>query len=77
MVQWLRICPANTKDMGSIPGWGTKIPRAAEQKPSTATSEAWVPQLVLAEAQKIPFDIMKIPSAATKTQRSQINKTAG
>ena len=64
--------------MGSIPGWGAKIPRAAEQKPSTATTEAWAPQLESpAEARKIPFDAMKILRAATRTQHSQINKPAG
>ena len=28
-VQWLRFCAFTTKDLGSIPGWGTKIPQAA------------------------------------------------
>ena len=25
MVQWLGLCTVNAGDMGSIPGWGTKI----------------------------------------------------
>ena len=25
-VQWLRLCASNARGMGSIPGWGTKIP---------------------------------------------------
>ena len=29
-VQWLRLCASNAGDMGSIPGWGTKIPHAAQ-----------------------------------------------
>ena len=35
--------PCNAGDTSLIPGWGTKIPRAAEQ-PSTATTES-MPQL--------------------------------
>ena len=27
-VQWLRLCASNAKGVGSIPGWGTKIPHA-------------------------------------------------
>ena len=27
-VQWLRLCISNEGDMGSVPGWGTKIPQA-------------------------------------------------
>ena len=30
-VQWLKNQPCNAGDMGLIPGWGTKIPHAAEQ----------------------------------------------
>ena len=30
MVQWLKLCVSNAGDMGSIPGWGTKIPHAAQ-----------------------------------------------
>ena len=28
MVQWLGICLADAGDMGSIPGWRTRIPHA-------------------------------------------------
>ena len=38
--------PCNVEDLGSIPGQGTKIPRATEQ-------------LRLCEARKIPHDAMK------------------
>ena len=31
VVQWLKICLVIQGDMGSIPGWGTKIPHATEQ----------------------------------------------
>ena len=27
-VQWLRLCTSNVGGLGSIPGWGTKIPCA-------------------------------------------------
>ena len=30
VVQWLRICASTAGGMGSIPGWGTKIPHAAQ-----------------------------------------------
>ena len=30
-VQWSKNQPCNAGDVGSIPGWGTKIPHAAEQ----------------------------------------------
>ena len=29
VVQWLRLCACNAGDVGSIPGWGTKIPHAS------------------------------------------------
>ena len=81
--------PSNAGDVGSIPGQGTKIPHAAGQlSPCTATTEptrfgAHAPQLersrvpqrrAHARQQKIPLAAMKIPRAATKTRRSQINK---
>ena len=28
MVQWLRLCALTLEGLGSIPGWGTKIPQA-------------------------------------------------
>jgi len=31
MVQWLKLCTSTTRSMGSIPGWGTKIPLALQQ----------------------------------------------
>ena len=30
-VQWLKNLPSNAGDVGSIPGWRTKIPHAAGQ----------------------------------------------
>ena len=30
VVQGLRLCPFNTGSVGSIPGWGTKIPHAMQ-----------------------------------------------
>ena len=32
VVQWLRLCTSTAGGMGSIPGWGTKIPQAAANK---------------------------------------------
>ena len=29
-VQWLRLYTSTAGDMGSIPGWGTRIPRASQ-----------------------------------------------
>ena len=29
-VQWLRLCASNARGVGLIPGWGTKIPQAAQ-----------------------------------------------
>ena len=29
VVQLLRLCPSNAGGVGSIPGWGTKVPHAA------------------------------------------------
>ena len=29
VVQWLRLCASTAGGMGSIPGWGTKIPHDA------------------------------------------------
>ena len=31
-VQWLRLCASSTGDVGSFPGWGTKIPHAVQPK---------------------------------------------
>ena len=34
MVQWLGLCAFTAADLGSIPGWGTKIPHTTcSQKP--------------------------------------------
>ena len=52
--------PFNAGDVGSIPSGGTKILHASEQLIPRAT------------VQKMPRDAMKIPRAATKTQRRQI-----
>ena len=31
VVQWLRLCVSNTRDTGSIPGYGIKIQNALQQ----------------------------------------------
>ena len=33
VVQWLRLCASNAGGVGTIPGQGTKIPRASEAQP--------------------------------------------
>ena len=33
-VQWLRLCASTAGAVGLIPGWGTKIPRAAQCGPT-------------------------------------------
>ena len=35
-VQWLGLCPI-AEDMGSVPGWGTKIPQATWHGKNTRT----------------------------------------
>ena len=32
VAQWLKLCAPTTGCMGSIPGWGTKIPQARQPK---------------------------------------------
>ena len=32
VVQWLRLCASTARGASSIPGWGTKIPHAAQPK---------------------------------------------
>ena len=39
VVQWLRICFPMAGNAGLIPGWGTKIPRAAGKLKSFCTRE--------------------------------------
>ena len=46
VVQWLGLWASSTGGMGSIPGWGTKIPHAAQlsqkkKKKKTANKECW------------------------------------
>ena len=51
--------PSNTRSVGMIPGWGTKIPYAMEQLNLHATATE---------------SVTKILHASIKTQRSQITK---
>ena len=55
--------PCNAGDLGSVPGWETKIPHAMEQQAPKSQLES--PRAIRKE---------KIPQAATKIQCSQINK---
>ena len=71
--------PCNTRDAGSTPDWGTKIPQ---------NNEAGTPQLLSPQALeppcqnsrvpmpqwKIPHDSRQIPDALTETCCGQINK---
>lgn len=38
-VQWLRLCAPNAGDMGSIPGWRTKIPHYCTAWPKRKKKE--------------------------------------
>ena len=75
VVQWLKNQSCNSGDIGSVPGWGTKIPHAVEQLslPATATeprcSGTHVTQLqrVHVLQQKMPHVATKILHAETKT----------
>ena len=59
--------PCNAGDMGSIPGWGTKIPPAMEQLIQVpATTEARKPQLESTTTED--------PAGCAKTQGKQITK---
>ena len=60
--------PCKAGDMGSIPGWGTKMPHAEEQLSQLAASS--VPMCLHHKSSLCAQD----PHDATKTQRSQINK---
>ena len=57
--------PANAGDMGLAPGWGTKIPQAAEQLSSTSC-EYWSPCAATRELTRY--------NRRTKTQNIQIHK---
>ena len=60
--------PCNAEDLGSIPGWGTKIPRAMELlNPCTATIDPM-------RCNKIPHDTTEDLIAAAKTRCNQIYK---
>ena len=72
--------PSNAGDMGSIPGWGTKIPHAAGQlSPRAANYRAltlWNPCATTGEKptrcnEEPTSHKKKIPHATTKTQCSQ------
>ena len=60
--------PCKAGDMGSIPGWGTKIPHDEEQLSQLAATT--VPTYLHHKSSLCAQD----PQDATKTQRSQINK---
>ena len=68
--------PWNAGDLGSIPGWGTRIPHAEEHLSlRAATAEpAHHDEPVHEPWWKIPHDATKIQCAATKTWCSQIKK---
>ena len=72
LVQWLRIHLAMQKDKGSIPGRGTKIPRAAEQLSPEATTAAPTHSTACALQQECLCATTKGPRDATKTSRNNI-----
>ena len=68
--------PWGAGDTSSIPGQRSRIPHAAGQLNLCAATPEPVHHVerIPAPQRKIANDVMKIPSAATKTPRSQINK---
>ena len=73
--------PSNAGDMDSIHGLGAKIPHAAGQScvPQLQSPRATTTELACSGARAPQLErslhaAMTIPCAATKTQRSQINK---
>ena len=62
--------------MGSIPGQGTRVPRAMEQLgPCATTTELMHHNLsVCVLQQKISRDAMRIPHATAKTRHSHVNE---
>ena len=59
----VRNLPCNAGDASSIPGWGTKIPHAAEKlSPSTTAKDSCMPP------GKLLNGASKMLHAATKTQ---------
>ena len=65
----------NAGDMGLIPCRGTKIPHGVAHLSLRATTAEPVCHnwSICALQQKIPYDTVKIPCAATKMQQDQIN----
>ena len=55
MVQWLELQASTARDTGSIPGQGTRIPHAGDQKKSTlnteekqeAVKEPWIEEFIM------------------------------
>ena len=47
VVQWLGLCASTARDMGSIPGWGTKIPHATWHSLPIAKKEFSKPSLLI------------------------------
>ena len=55
MVQWLRICLSNARDVSSILNQGIKIPHAAEQLGPHTTIRVLMLKLTLEVAKEINF----------------------
>ena len=70
--------PCNAGDMGSIPGWGTRIPRVLGKLSLSSNYWACGPHWRdHALRRKVHHDATMIPCVATKTRGSQINKHQG
>ena len=65
--------PSNVEDMGSIPGWGIKIPHTVEKLSLHATSPEPVPTLERSHcaATEDPVCQNRGPGAVIKTGHSQ------
>ena len=74
-VQWLRICPVNAGNVGSVPVWGTKFLHAMEQL-SPSASTTWdcagklqwkiLHDILLYAASKIPSSLCLLPPTRLK-----------
>ena len=48
-VQWLELCTSTARDMGLIPGWGTKIPQGRWQGQKKKKISYWIYLLEIIE----------------------------
>ena len=59
VVQWLGLYASTAEGMGSIPGWGTKIPHAAGPKGKKQTNKPWYIQTMECYSKEMSYQAMK------------------